>query len=383
MIQVEKIRSTIKNGFARTSALMSGDDWLVIGWVFATKILIFVFGAKSYQVLENDRAGSFLGWLEIWNRWDSVHYLRLAEVGYTSKDVWKAWFYPLFPWSVRLVAWPIGNYFVAALIVSGVALLAAALLLRRLVAIEFSPEVGVRAVWFFLIFPTAYFLHIAYTESLFLVLAITAFWAARKGNWSLAGVAGALACMTRANGTILVPTLAVEAAHQWWTTKRWNWRWLYIAIVPLGFAVYLLLNWKVTGDPFAAFRMRKTISSTVMAWPWVGIRDAIGSLDRHPSDAEIIGAQELTFSFLGLICVIASWIRLRPVYAVWMTGNYLLVNAVDFIESVPRYSLVMFPIFMLFALVGANRFWYTLITIWSVLFLALFSGLFVRGWWAF
>ncbi len=96
-----------------------------------------------------------------------------------------------------------------------------------------------------------------------------------------------------------------------------------------------------------------------------------------------MGAQELYFSVLGLICMIASWIRLRPLYAVWMTGNWLLVNAVTFIESVPRYSLTMFPIFVLFALAASNRFWNAVITIWSVLFLALFASLFVRGWWAF
>ena len=364
--------------------MLSGDDWLVVGWVLAIKLLLFVFGAKSYQILENDRPVGFLAWLEIWDRWDAIHYLRLAEFGYTANDDWKAWFYPLFPWSIRVLGWATHNYFIASLIVSGVALFAAALFLRRLVVLDFSAEVGVRTVWFFLIFPTAYFLHIGYTESLFLALAITSLWAARKQNWPLAGVAGALAWMTRANGSILIPTLAVEAAHQWWTSRRWNWRWLYIAMVPLGFGVYLLLNWKVTGDPFTALRMRKTISYMNFDWPWVGMHGAIGRMsDHHPGDAEMVGAQELYFSLLGLICVIASWMKLRPSYAVWMTGNYLLFNAVDFIESTPRYSLTMFPIFILFALVGANRFWYTLITIWSLLFLALFSALFVRGWWAF
>jgi hypothetical protein len=43
----------------------------------------------------------------------------------------------------------------------------------------------------------------------------------------------------------------------------------------------------------------------------------------------------------------------------------------------------MFPIFILFALLGRNRFWNAVITIWSLLFLALFTSLFVRGWWAF
>ena len=33
----------------------------------------------------------------------------------------------------------------------------------------------------------------------------------------------------------------------------------------------------------------------------------------------------------------------------WMTGDWLLVTSVTFVESMPRYSLTMFPIFMLFA----------------------------------
>jgi hypothetical protein len=376
-------RFTIRDAVTRIGALLPKPDWLVVGWVLAAKVVLFVFGAKAYQVLENKRAGDLLDWLQIWNRWDAPHYLQLAEVGYSAKSVWKAWFYPLFPWSVRAVTWLTGNYFVSALVVSAIALCVAAVLLRRLVRIDFSHAVSLRAVWFLLIFPTAHFLHVGYTESLFLALAIASILAARKQCWWAAGGLGALAWMTRANGAILVPTLAVEAAHQLWTTKRWNWRWLWIGVVPLGFAVYLWLNWHVTGDPFAALRMRKTISVTTWAWPWTGIRGAIGNLDRPPADAEIVGAQELCFSLLGLACVIASWIKLRPLYAVWATGNWLLFNAVSFIESAPRYTLVMFPLFILFGLVGANRFWNAVITLWSLLFLALFASLFVRGWWAF
>ncbi len=66
-----------------------------------------------------------------------------------------------------------------------------------------------------------------------------------------------------------------------------------------------------------------------------------------------------------------------------MTANWLLLVCVTFIESMPRYALTMFPIFFLFAFVSEKRFWSTIITVWSLLFLALFSSLFVRGWWVF
>lgn len=144
--------------------------------------------------------------------------------------------------------------------------------------------------------------------------------------------------MTRANGIVLLPALIIEAAHQGWITKRWNWRWLWIAILPAGFGVYLLINWHVTGDAFAFLRMRKTISVTSVAWPWVGLRGTIGIfLDWSPSRAEMVGGQEFCFTMVGLICTIVAWIKLRPAYAVWMTGNWLLLASVTFIESMPRY----------------------------------------------
>jgi len=75
--------------------------------------------------------------------------------------------------------------------------------------------------------------------------------------------------------------------------------------------------------------------------------------------------------------------KLRPIYATWITGNWLLLVCVTFIESMPRYAVAMFPIFFLSAFVSESRFWNVVITVWSILFLGLFSALFVRGWWVF
>jgi mannosyltransferase PIG-V len=377
------VKSTILERIKRVIALLPRDDWLVAGWVLAIKILLFAFGAKSFQVLENKPLPGTYPWLEIWNRWDAIYFQHIAQFGYSSTDVLKAWFYPFFPWCTRWIAWLTGDYLVSAFIVSGFASVAVAVILRTIVQLDYAADVARRAVWFFLIFPTAYFLHIGYTESLFLALALGSIMAARLERWWVAGMLGALCWMTRANGIILIPTLAVEAAHQYTVTKRWQWRWLWIAIVSAGFGVYLLLNWKVAGDPFAFLRMRKALFAMSTSWPWVGIREAIGNLRRSPSDAEMVGAQELYFVVLGFVCMIVSWIKLRPLYATWLTGNWLLCTSVTFVESMPRYSLTMFPIFMLFALLTKNRFWNAVITVWSLLFLALFASLFVRGWWAF
>lgn len=375
---------TITNAWARVTGLLSREDWLVVGWVFAIRILLFVFGSKSYQILENKRTIGWFGWVDLWNRWDADQYLKLAKLGYTNTTAWKAWFYPLYPWCVRIVAFFNGNYLVSALVVSFVALIVAAILLRRIVLLDFSSEIALRSVWFFLIFPTALFLHAPYTESLFLALAIGSVFAARKDRWWLAGALGALSWMTRANGIVLIPTLAMEAGYQFWKTKRWDWRWLWIALIPLGFAVYLFLNWRVTGDPFSAFHQRKPMFFTEFTWPWTGMHGAMNiMMDWKPDQAEMVGTQEFLFALLGLIGVVLSWIKLRPIYAMWMTGNWLLFASVTFLQSMPRYTLTMFPLFVLFGLLAANRFWNFVLIVWSLLFMALFTSLFMRGWWAF
>jgi hypothetical protein len=347
--------------------------------------VVFLYAGQSYQALADQRVDGVYGWFELWNRWDALNYQKLAVHGYSAVGDMRPTmvFYPLYPWTIRLVAIVLNDYLLSALLVSTLASIVAGILLYRLVQLDFSRATATLAVWFLFIFPTSYFLHIGYTESLFLTLALGCVLAARTGRWLMAGVLGALACLTRATGLILVPALLVEAGHQYWSTRIWNWQWLAAAIVPLGFAGYLLLNYHVAGDPFAFISIRQEFYFISPAPPWTGVREAIGSLNRTPSQAQIIGMQECFFIALGFVCTVVSWIKLRPVYSVWMTGNWLLVMSVSFVVSVPRYTLTMFPVFFLFAILARRRLWLVVITVWSLLYVALFASLFAWGRWAF
>jgi len=366
----------------RIVALLPKQDWIVVGWVIAIKMLLFWFGAISHAVLWDRYITSPHQWFAIWDQWDFGFYREIAEFGYSSTDGSTA-FYPFFPWAIRFVAFFIKSYFAAGLIVSGIASVAAAILLRRLVALDYPSRIAMRTVWFFLIFPTAYFLHIGYSEALFLTLALACLLAARLEQWWLAGVLGAFCWMTRAGGAVLVPALAVEAAQQYWVQRRWTWRWLWIAIVPAGFAVYVLNIWVASGDPLTFLQTRKALFDQSFALPWTGISQAIWAQYPTPHEGQMVGAQELFFVALGFVCTVVSWIKLRPVYATWMTGSWILFTSVSFFRSMPRYTLTMFPIFILFALLGRNRFWAGVLTVWSLLFFALFAVLFARGEWAF
>jgi hypothetical protein len=364
-------------------------DARVAGLVLAVKALVLLYGVQAFVVWKNEWVGPFYNWLAIWNRWDAPHYLDIARMGYVAEGLESRWivYFPLYPWLVRAAAFLLRDELLAAFFVSGVASVAAGLLLYRLARADGEPEEVARAsVFYLLVFPTAYFLHIGYNESLFLALALGAFLAARARCWWAAGLLGLCAALTRINGVVLLPALAFEAWDEYrGAGRRVRAGWLWLLLVGAGFGVYLFINWWVLGDPRAFLRMQGEHWFKSPTWPWVGIKGAWGAAwGRAPSDAQMIGWHELFFILLGLGLTVWAWVRLRASYAVWMTCNWLMWTSTKFALSVPRYTLVLFPAFILLGRLRASRpAWGAAVVVWSLLMLALFSARFAQGYWAF
>src|SRR5215207_11371399 len=235
----------------RRARLPAWFDARVAGLVLAVKALLLLYAVQAFVVWKNERVGSFYDWLAIWNRWDAPHYLDIARTGYVAGGVESRWivFFPLYPWLVRAAAVLLRDELLAAFFVSGLASVAAGLLLYGLARADGEPEEVARgAVFYLLVFPTAYFLHIGYNESLFLALALGAFLAARSRCWWAAGLLGGLAALARLNGLLLLPALAFEAWEEYRSAgRRARAEWLWLLLVGAGFGVYLFINWWVLG----------------------------------------------------------------------------------------------------------------------------------------
>jgi hypothetical protein len=239
-------------------------------------------------------------------------------------------------------------------------------------------------VVFLLIFPTAYFLHIGYTESLFLALTCAAFLAARRGHWGRAGLAGGLAALTRVNGLVLIPSLAADAWTEWRAGHRWQVGWGWIGLVAVGFGGYLLLNQVVYGDPLAFLEIQRNHWSKTLAWPWEGIAGVVSRLGGgSPEDVAILGIAELAAIGLGLAGTMVAILRFRSSWAVWMGGNWLLFVSTAFVLSVPRYVLVLFPLYAWFAILAERRWLGVAMGAVSIALLLWFSARFAIGVWAF
>ena len=369
---------------------LSDDDWNLVSLTLLIKIGLLAFGVMAFVVVNDEKIVDPHRALEIWNRWDAPHYLDLARYGYNADGPGDVplfiVFYPLYPWLTGAVDAMLGDPLVSGFLVTTVASLFVAPILARVVGREFGASIGRNAAWFMLVFPTAFVLHIPYTEALFMSVVLGSFLAARHERWWLAGLLGALATLTRVNGLVLIPALAAEALTQWLgdPERRLRVGWLWIALVPVGFLVYLGVNVAVYGDPFHFLFVQKDHWFKSLDAPWVGIGGVVDSIiHREPWQSMMLGWMELAFIGLGLAGTVYAAFRFRPSWFAWMAGNWLLFVSTSFVMSVPRYSLTLFPLFAWFALAGRSRGTWLAITFVFVGLLAFFASRMAIGEWAF
>jgi hypothetical protein len=325
-------------------------------------------------------------------RWDALWFLRISEQGYAEADG-SAAFFPLYPMTIKAVSTVIGGHpLAAALIVSNLAFLAALMVVYLLTKHEYDDHIARRTVLLTAAWPTAFFFFAPYSESLFLLLAAGAFLCARRGRWLAAGALGAGAAATRSIGVVLALALAVEAFQQWKERNDKN-VWALLRPVALSGLVVLgtfayLLYWKVAGDNWFAPIGEQANWQRVFSFPLATIRRGTDMAFGY------IGQQEAGYPLLDWLVVIpalaaAVWVtvKTRPSYAVYAWASLLLPLTFIFdarpFMSVPRFTVVIWPIFWALVHLGRRFKAQAAIVACSAVGLGAFTILFVNWYWIF
>ena len=149
-------------------------------------------------------------------RWDTFYYYTIAGDGYHwDPSVFRHYnvvFFPLYPLLMRWGGVALGGHPLAAgLIVSLTAFAGALLLLYRLAVLELGEDYAWRVVLLLSTFPYALYFSAVYTESLFLLLSVGAFYAMRRGSLGWVAACGFAAGLTRPNGFLLALPLGILA----------------------------------------------------------------------------------------------------------------------------------------------------------------------------
>jgi hypothetical protein len=320
-----------------------------------------------------------------WDRWDAQHYLYLATHGYGATGDARNLiaFFPLYPALISAIAATGLPARTAALLVSNVAGVVAAILLYEVARQDLRENAAFRATAFFVVFPTAYFLLVGYTEALFCALAFGAVLATRRQQWLLAGMLGGLAAAARLTGLALLPFLVIELFYARHRLRAVSQAVLAPALIMLGFLTYLLTNLFVLGDAFAFVSVQRQHWSHSLSAPWVGFAEAIRGIGwRVPWEKLTVGGGEAAGGIAAYATTILSWLRLRPSDAAYATVLTVMVTFLPFWLSIPRYLLGMYPLFLLVGRISW-RWVYLAMVAASFVGLLVFGLAFGRGYWAF
>jgi hypothetical protein len=203
--------------------------------------------------------------------WDGNHYLWLSQQWYVPGH-FENNFYPLFPALIALVNSVVGDPFTSGLLVSNLLSVAAFYAFYRFVENTHGASVATGALTFLIAFPTAFYLSLVYSESLFLLLAVSVFLFLSRGAYVRSWLSAVLLPLTRPLGIAIVVPLLVQRVVAVWRddgaissssvrigrqpSARWT---IALCSAPLiGFGAYFVVMWLATGNPsegIAAQRM--------------------------------------------------------------------------------------------------------------------------------
>ncbi len=335
-------------------------------------------GAFVYQTLD---AGLGYYWLEPWNRYDTHWYLKIAIDGYAPNDGSLA-FFPLYPILIRAAGTLIGGqWLLAALLISNLAMLGTLIVLYRFVADQFDDVIARRTMVGLLIFPTAFFFFAAYTESLFVLFALLTLRGLQNRNWWRAGLFAGLATLTRAPGILLI----VPMLYGLFVQRARLAHFLALFLPMIGGASYWLYLTLTFGD--ANMWARGVAFWRSSGLPGQSILAAIQLVfTTDYAIANNLIDLAATLFFIGMIIV--GFTKLPPLLSLYSLAVILppLVSIQTIVArlplaSLPRYGIIAFPIFITLALMQIHRRWKMIGVTLALVLQALFVALFVNWIW--
>ena len=318
--------------------------------------------------------------LSIWGVWDSGYYLGIAEHGYsatlgqlamTSNQANYA-FFPLYPLTIKVLNILVNNYYLAGLIISNLCLLAAAWWLYKLIKLDYSKDVAKNSVKYLFLFPVAFILSGVFSESLFLLLLILAFYFARKEKWLAVGLSGLLLTLTRPLGILVLLPIAWEYfVSLQYKIKKINYQVLYLLFWPAGLIIFLFYIKYLSGNFLNYFKTQSFGWGHIFSNPLTVIAHGLTNQD-------IFQFLPLIISLALMLILILKLKILRPAYILLAALLFIfpLTTGDTSLNSLLRYTLPIFPIFIALATLFDNKKWEELL----IIGLALLQGFLMVFW---
>jgi len=339
-------------------------EWRPVYLAFALSRLLVLavgFGAELFQRISGADPST---WRPFAHAETYPHYMDVVTNGYTAAN---AYDYPLLP------AFMAGGQAIGipgaltAMVVSNVCL-ALGLVGFAIIGERFvGRKAAVRGAIYLAIAPFAYWFSIASTESLLLACVVGAVILALRGttgSWLAAGALAGAAALTRPPGALLGIVLLAIAIDQI-VTGRLRGRKVLAALaagamIPAALAGFFLYLKDRTGDALAAIHAQDQFNRHVSAR---GPIDAFTSAFSNAAGGSPGQAVELVAtlaSAAALAWFLASAAGRRWEVRGWTLfgiASLLLPLATGVMWQMPRFALLILPVFWMLGALGAQRTW--------------------------
>jgi hypothetical protein len=300
-------------------------------------------------------AGAFLRPFDLW---DGAAYLQIATGGYPAGPVdlslggtghlWA--YFPGYPLLVHLAGFVVPQTIAAAIVVSAAGELVALVFLARLVLLERPGDEGAArfACWTLAVFPYAFYLTSAYTESAFLAGAVTCLYWMRRGREGRAGLAAAAASLLHVTGVALVPAMAVNHLVRRRGRPGPGLLWSLGGMVgPVLFGLYA---WSLTGDPLTPVHVEQSASfNRMLDWPWAGALATGRAFTGGVGVNSFVFGMEILFgagSLEAVVWLAWHWRTIPPAFTVYAVGVWVMMTSVIYWLSTPRYEMTAVPLYL-------------------------------------
>lgn len=323
----------------------------------STRLILTAVGAASRLFFLTPLKYSRFVWLDIWGRWDSSWYLAIARNLYPANpgptEYINYAFFPLYPLLARALGFLLNNnFYLAGIIISNLCLLAASIYLYKLINLKYNNQrLALGSIILLFLFPSSFILSGVFSEALFLLLLILAFYYVEKKQWLPASLAGALLALTRSVGIIIFLPLLLACLRG---RRENDWRiknFFSLPLMPLSFASFLFFSYLKTGKLF----------------PYLGVQlISFGHTLVNPLNTLLSGlASDLAPIFISsftTILIIALMVKyIKEMDLSWLLAGALLLltptaGGLDFAFGFWRYALVVFPLYLLLALSLKNKY---------------------------
>lgn len=306
-----------------------------------------------------------------WANFDGVHYLTIANYG-SYEHGSDGRFFPLYPFLVHAITLAFGKVaifgsvvFFTSFLVSNIAFLLALIMVYKLIVLNFSEKIAFQTIFLLLFFPTSFFFVSIYSESLFLLLTVLIFYFLKKKKFFFATILSMALLVTRVVGIAIIPILIWEIIYldrKIFNNFQKNKLNILkniglIILTPLALLGFIWVNQHYWGDPFFFIHAQEHVvagrTAGVIFFPQTMFRyiKILFSVPYSHFDWWISLLEFTSFIFTAVLLVYAYIKKIPFSYIIFSLLCFLLPTQSGTFSGLPRYTMILFPIFIAFALV--------------------------------